>query len=206
VALADPNGNEATLRATCEELLACGREHESLLESLLTLASSERGVGRREPIDLVRLARHVLLTPRPDMERLGLVLDTALQPAMVAGDPALLERLIANLVDNAAGYNRPGGRVEVRTGAGDGDAVLAVTNTGPVVRPEETGRLFEPFQRLGGGRAAAADGHHGLGLSIVRAIAAAHDATIEATPQPAGGLTVTVRFAQLDRSPADHSP
>jgi signal transduction histidine kinase len=197
VALADPNGTEASLRATCEELLGCGREHERLLESLLTLASSERGLSHREPVDLGRLVSRVLLTSRPDMQRQGLELDTALEPATVAGDPALLERLVANLVDNAVGYNRPGGRVEVRSGMVDGCAVLAVTNTGPVVRLEETGRLFEPFQRLGGGRAAAVDGHHGLGLSIVRAIAAAHDATIEARPQPAGGLAIAVRFARF---------
>ena len=197
VALADPEATEASLRATCEELLACGREHERLLESLLTLASSERGLSRREPVDLARLARQVLRTPRPDMQRYGLELDTAFEPAAAAGDPALIERLMANLVDNAVRYNRPGGRVEVHTGASDGHALLAVTNTGPVVPLEETARLFEPFHRLGGGRAAAADGHHGLGLSIVRAIAAAHDATIDARPQPTGGLAVTVRFARL---------
>ncbi len=195
VALADPDATEASLRATCEELLACGREHERLLESLLTLASSERGLSRHEPVDLGGVARQVLLTPRPGIQRDRLELDTALEPAIVAGDPALIERLIANLVDNAVGYNRPGGRVEVRTGVVDGHAVLTVINTGPVVRPEETGRLFEPFQRLGGGRASGADGHHGLGLSIVRAIVAAHDATIDASPQAAGGLAVTVRFA-----------
>ncbi|HXD65808.1 MAG TPA: ATP-binding protein [Solirubrobacteraceae bacterium] len=195
VALADPDATEASLRATCEELLACGREHERLLESLLTLASSERGLSRREPVDLGGVARQVLLTRRPGIQRNRLELDTALEPATVLGDLALIERLMANLVDNAVGYNRPGGRVEVRTEVVDGHAVLTVTNTGPVVRPEETGRLFEPFQRLGGGRAAGADGHHGLGLSIVRAIVAAHDATIDASPQAAGGLAVTVRFA-----------
>jgi signal transduction histidine kinase len=196
VALADPNGTEASLRATCVELLACGREHERLLESLLTLASSEPGLNHRELVDLGRVASRVLLTPRPDMQRHRLELDTALEPATVSGDPALIERLIANLVDNAVHYNHSGGRVEVRTGAVNGDAVVAVTNTGPVVAPEDSDRLFEPFQRLGGGRAAAADGHHGLGLSIVRAIAAAHDATIDARPQLAGGLTVTIRFAR----------
>jgi signal transduction histidine kinase len=205
VALADPNGTEASLRATCEELLACGREHERLLESLLTLASSERGLNHREPIDLGRVASRVLLTPRPDMQRHSLELDTALEPATVSGDPALIERLIANLVDNAVHYNHSGGRVEVRTGAVNGHAVVAVTNTGPVVAPEDSDRLFEPFQRLAG-RVAAADGHHGLGLSIVRAIAAAHDATVDASPQSGGGLTVTVSFARLDRSPAGHSP
>jgi signal transduction histidine kinase len=198
VALADPDATEASLRAACEELLACGREHERLLESLLTLASSERGLNHREPVDLARVAGHVLLTPRPDMQRHGLELDTTLDPAATAGDPALIERLMANLVDNAVRYNRPGGRVEIRTAAVNGHAVVSVANTGPVVRAEETERMFEPFQRLGGGRAARADGHHGLGLSIVRAIATAHDATIDAVPRPAGGLAITVRFARVD--------
>ena len=206
VALADPDATESSLRAACEELLACGREHERLLESLLTLASSERGLSHSEPVDLARLAGQVLLAPRPDMQREGLELATALEPATVAGDAALIERLMANLVDNAVRYNRPGGRVEVRTAAVNGHALVAVSNTGPVVRPDETDRMFEPFQRLGGGRAAGADGHHGLGLSIVRAIAAAHDASIDALPDPAGGLAITVRFARLGGAPADHSP
>jgi signal transduction histidine kinase len=206
VALADPNATESSLRAACEELLACGREHERLLESLLTLASSERGLNRSEPVDLARVAGHVLLTPRPDMQRDGLELATTLEPARVAGDAALIERLMANLVDNAVRYNRPGGRVEVRTAAVNGHALVAVSNTGPVIRLDETDRMFEPFQRLGGGRAAGADGHHGLGLSIVRAIAVAHDASIDALPDPAGGLAITVRFARLGGAPADHSP
>jgi signal transduction histidine kinase len=205
VALADPNATEASLRVACEELLACGREHERLLESLLTLASSERGLNHREPVDLARLAGHVLITPRLDMQRRRLKLDTTLEPAPVTGDPPLIERLMANLVDNAVRYNHPGGRVEVRTAAVNGHAVVSVHNTGPVVRADETDALFEPFQRLGG-RAAAADGHHGLGLSIVRAIALAHDAAIDATPQAAGGLAITVRFARLAGAPPAHNP
>jgi signal transduction histidine kinase len=88
----------------------------------------------------------------------------------------------------------------------NGHAVVSVTNTGPVVAADETDRMFEPFQRLGGGRAAAVDGHHGLGLSIVRAIASAHDATIDTTPQPAGGLVITVRFARPEDAPLAHNP
>jgi signal transduction histidine kinase len=196
VALADPNASEASLRATCEEILACGEDHERLLESLLTLASSERGLIHREPLDLSRLAHHVLQTPRPVVQRDGLALSATLEPAPVTGDPALIERLVANLVDNAVRYNQPGGRVEVRTSAVNGHALLAVANTGPVIRQEETARMFEPFQRLGGGRAARADGHHGLGLSIVRAIAVAHGAGVAARAQAAGGLEVTVTFAR----------
>jgi signal transduction histidine kinase len=205
VALADPSATEASLRATCEELLAAGRDHERLLESLLTLASSERELDHREPVDLAQLAGHVLLTPRPDMQRNRLELATALEPAPAAGDPALIERLMANLVDNAVRYNRPGGRVEVRTASLNGHAVVSVSNTGPVVRQAETERMFEPFQRLSGGRAARADGHHGLGLSIVRAIAAAHNATVATTAQPAGGLAVTVSFARRTHA-GDQTP
>jgi len=194
VALADPNATAATLRAAGEELLAVGREHERLLESLLTLASSERGLTHSETVDLARLVGHVLLTPRPDIQRDALELDTTLEPAVVSGDLALIERLVANLIDNAVRYNRPGGRIEVRTGLVDGHPVVEVTNTGPIVRYEEIERMFEPFQRLGGGRAARPDGHHGLGLSIVRAIAVAHEAAVEATPLPEGGLAIRVRF------------
>jgi len=69
-----------------------------------------------------------------------------------------------------------------------------VTNDGPPIPAAELERLFEPFQRLGGDRTAADDGHHGLGLSIVRAIASAHDATFRAEAQPEGGLAVELRF------------
>ena len=123
VALADPDATEASLRATCEELLAYGREHERLLESLLTLASQRARSRPPRAGRPRRVAGQVLRTPRPDIQRHGLELDTTLEPATVAGDPALIERLIANLVDNAVRYNRPGGRVEVRTGAVNGHAV-----------------------------------------------------------------------------------
>ena len=154
-------------------------------------------VNHREPIDLARVAGHVLLTPRPDIQRQGLELDTTLEPATVAGDPALIERLMANLVDNAVRYNHPGGRIEVRTAAVNGHAVVSVSQHRP---RRASGRDRSAVRALPAARwrpAAGADGHHGLGLSIVRAIALAHDATIDAVPEPEGGLAVTVSFARL---------
>jgi signal transduction histidine kinase len=115
------------------------------------------------------------------------------QSAPVDGDALLVERLAANLLANAVRHNIPGGHVEVRTGMEDGAAVLSVSNTGPVIPPAELDRIFQPFQRLDRRRANYQDGH-GLGLSIVRAIAAAHDATVTARPLPDGGLSVRVRF------------
>ncbi|HEY3726748.1 MAG TPA: ATP-binding protein [Solirubrobacteraceae bacterium] len=191
VALADPNASATSLRATCEELLASGRDQERLLEALLTLAISQRGLDRREPVDLAQLAARSVDARRAEIERRGLELISTLEPAPSAGDPTLIERLIANLLDNAIRYNRPGGRLELRSETGSDQAVLSVSNTGAVIAPDEIERLFEPFQRLDGVRIGS-DGHRGLGLSIVRAIATAHNGTAVAEPQPGGGLVVTV--------------
>lgn len=111
---------------------------------------------------------------------------------MTTGDSALIERLIANLIENGIEHNVPRGSLGIRTEAeGPQQAVLTVASAGPEIPADEVERLFEPFQRLGGARAGS-DGHHGLGLSIVRATAAAHGAQL--TARAVGGLTVTVRF------------
>jgi signal transduction histidine kinase len=192
VALADPGVSVATLRAVCEELLASGRDQEQLLEALLTLTSSERGIDRTDPLDLSELTGRVLAARRSEMAGRSLSVAATLRPAPVSGDGALLERLAANLVDNAVHYNHDGGEIALATDAGPDGSWLSIENTGAAVPASEVARLFEPFQRVGG--RTAAGGHHGLGLSIVRAIAAAHHATIEATPGPAGGLRITIHF------------
>ena len=114
-------------------------------------------------------------------------------PAPAAGDPRLLERLIANLIDNAIRHNIPGGHLEITTGTRDGHAFVSITNTGPAVPPEQIHRLFQPFQRLGGARIQHKGGH-GLGLSIVQAIATAHGAELTTRARPQGGLTIEVSF------------
>ena len=191
VALSDPNASAVSLRATCGELLASGREQEQLIDALLTLASSERGLETRQPVDLAVAAQIVLESTRSEAERVGVQLTAALGTARTSGDPTLIERLIANLLDNAIGYNEPRGRVEVETATVAGRAVLSVTNTGLWVPPGEIERLFEPFQRLVRQRTGS-DGHRGLGLSIVQAIATAHSGSVTAEPRPHGGLVVTV--------------
>ena len=123
----------------------------------------------------------------------GLDVRATLAPAPTAGDPRLVERLIANLLDNAIRHNIPQGHVEITTGTRHQHAFLAVTNSGPTIPPEEVPRLLQPFQRLHGTRTNHASGN-GLGLAIVDAIAAAHRATLTAQPRPGGGLTVEVAF------------
>jgi signal transduction histidine kinase len=189
VALADPHASADKLRAACEELLASGREQERLLDALLTLASSEGGLEHREPIDLAEIAGRVAAAAIE-----GRRITSSLAAAPISGEPALIERMLANLLDNAVRYNDARGLVELTT-TGDGTiARLTVSNTGPVVPVEALQRLFEPFQRLGGRATTADDGHHGLGLSIVRAIAAAHGGRVDAEPREGGGLTVSVSF------------
>jgi signal transduction histidine kinase len=193
VALADPDANAASLRAACEELLASGRDHERLLDSLLTLATSERGLSRQEPISLAAVAEAALESSRHEIEKRSLTIIEELRQATINGDRALIESLVANLVDNAIRYSEQEGRVEVGTSIAAGHAVLTVVNSGSQVPAGEIERLFEPFRRLATDRTTA-DGHHGLGLSIVRAVAAAHRATVAATPGPDGGLAITVTF------------
>jgi signal transduction histidine kinase len=117
--------------------------------------------------------------------------DLGAAPAL--GDARLAEQLAANLADNAIRYNVAGGRVEIGTGDRDGRAFLTVSNTGPVIPPDQLGRLFQPFQRLEEGRSGGGPGL-GLGLAIVSAIAAAHGADLRAVTRTAGGLTIEAVF------------
>jgi signal transduction histidine kinase len=193
VALADPHADAEDLRETLKELLVSGEQQERLIDALLTLASSERGLDRQETIDLAGMAERVVAMHRPDIDAKGLATDTTFGQARISGNGELVERLIDNLVDNAIGHNVAGGYVDVTTGMDDGHAVVIVANSGPTVPQEAVDRLFQPFQRLHDERSSHPDGH-GLGLSIVRAIAASHGAGLKVQLRPEGGLRVEVHF------------
>jgi signal transduction histidine kinase len=195
VALSDPDASIESLRATCERVIVAGEQQERLIEALLTLARSQRGLDRREPLELGEVVGEVLEGFAPRDVRI----EAALEEAHTAGDPALVERLVANLVQNALHYNRPHGSVGVWTGLRDGSATLEVINTGPVVAPDQVRQLFEPFRRHQAGlmfSPANTGGHDrlGLGLSIVKAIADAHGAALTAIPRTEGGLRLRVSF------------
>jgi signal transduction histidine kinase len=207
VALDDPATTAESWRGVAREVLASNTEQESLIEALLALASGEGGLGQREPVDLAAITDEILTARRPDFGHQGLRVQAGLRPAALDGDPLLTERLVANLVDNAVRHNIAGGHVEISTATRDGHAVLTVANTGPAIPPEAVGRLFQPFLRLGG-RRIHHDNGHGLGLAIVRAIAAAHGASITARARPGGGLAIDVTFppaASADGNPSEPS-
>ena len=201
VTLADPAATTGTWQAVSRELLASNAGQEHLIEALLTLASSEAGPAQREPADLAAITSAALAAARPAVSRLGLHVQADIQPAALDGDPLLVQQLAANLIDNAVRHNIPGGDIQITTSTSHAGAVLSVTNSGQVIPPAEVDRLFQPFQRLGP-RPARRDGGHGLGLSIVRAIATAHAATITARPRPGGGLAIDVTFHPSTSSPA----
>jgi signal transduction histidine kinase len=201
VALSDPDATVQSLRAAHRRVLVAGAQQERLIEALLTLARGQGGFEVREPFDLASLTEQALATRRPEALSRGLTLRAGLAPAPAAGDPRLAERLITNLVDNALRHNVPDGMLEVITGVEHGRPVLHVTNTGPEVPEPAIERLFQPFQRLGSERTSKAEGL-GLGLSIVQAIAKAHDATVDARPRLGGGLSLKVTFPARDTAAA----
>jgi signal transduction histidine kinase len=193
VALAAPNASFSSLRVAHERVLASEQQLEQLIDGLLTLTRGQAGLERHEQLDLATLTTQAMLARESQPAGLDLDVRAMLAPAAAVGDPRLIERLIANLLDNAIHHNTPGGRVEIATGTRDGHPFVSVANTGPTIAPEETERLFRPFQRLGAARTSHDNGH-GLGLSIVHAIATAHHAELSARPRLAGGLTVEVSF------------
>jgi signal transduction histidine kinase len=199
VALADPDANTGTLRSVCQEALALGKHQERLVKALLTLATSERGVEAWEPFDLAHITETVLTGHRHEADRQDIHIDTTLAAAPAAGDPKLVELLVANLMDNALRHNSTEGRVDISTISAPGRATITVSNTGPTIPPSEIDRLFQPFQQAGSQRTGSTGGH-GLGLAIVQAIARAHRAKITAHPRPQGGLDIAVSFPSADLS------
>ncbi|NUR59312.1 MAG: HAMP domain-containing histidine kinase [Catenulispora sp.] len=196
VALADPDASAKYLRATCEELLEVSRQQERLIDALLTLARSQRGLDpdHVRTIDLAAVTADVLKTASTGQAARRVRVSATLDNAPTSGDPRLVERLIANLVDNALRHNLgDGGLMTLSTGTRSGHAVLTVENTGPRIAADQLDRLVQPFQRAVTDRTASPDGL-GLGMSIVAAVAEAHGAELGISAGLAGGLRVDVAF------------
>lgn len=197
VALADPEAQSAELRRMGEAVRDTVDRCERLIAGLLMLARSEAAPRRDEPVDIAALAGDCItdLSARAREARVDVRDD--LEPAWTAGDPTLLERMVANLIDNGIHHNSPGGFLDVSTRVGAGLVALRVANGGAPIDPGEAERLAEPFHRLG-----RKEGGFGLGLSIVRTVAEAHGGAAEVTAPPSGGLEVLVTLPALSRTVA----
>lgn len=203
VTLADPHASTAELRAMAETVHEAMDRTERLVQALLMLARSEGAVTRRDPVDLAAAARLALDQTTRVAQASSLEIAADLNAAPVRGDRRLLERLVANLVENAVGHNRPGGHVSISTSTRDGRSVVEVVNDGDVLDPATLPRLLEPFQRSD--RGARGDGA-GLGLSIVRSVAQAHGGAIALAACPGGGLRATVTLPRGEPEDPSHPP
>ncbi|MER5889097.1 HAMP domain-containing sensor histidine kinase [Streptomyces sp. NPDC001941] len=191
VHLSDP-GAPVELQQLGKTLLATNERSEQLVEGLLLLARSENQIVERKPVDLAEVASRAIDQARAEAEAKGVELRGERGLAVVQGNGVLLERIALNLVQNAVRYNvARDGWVEVTTETQQGQAVLVVSNTGPVVPAYEIDNLFEPFRRLRQERTGSDKGV-GLGLSIARSVARAHGGRIIAEPREGGGLVMRV--------------
>ncbi|MGW0465914.1 sensor histidine kinase [Streptomyces sp. NPDC003027] len=191
VHLSDP-GAPVELQQLGKTLLATNERSEQLVEGLLLLARSDNQIVERKPVDLAEVASRAIDQVHAEAEAKGVEIRGERAPAVVQGNGVLLERIALNLVQNAVRYNLPeGGWVEVTTETEHGQAVLVVSNTGPVVPAYEIDNLFEPFRRLRQERTGSDKGV-GLGLSIARSVARAHGGRIIAEPREGGGLVMRV--------------
>ncbi|WP_330299025.1 sensor histidine kinase [Streptomyces sp. NBC_00503] len=191
VHLSDP-GAPVELQQLGKTLLATNERSEQLVEGLLLLARSDNQIIERKPVDLAEVASRAIDQARGEAHAKGVEIRGERALAVVQGNGVLLERIALNLVQNAVRYNIPeGGWVEVTTEAVHGQAVLLVSNTGPVVPAYEVDNLFEPFRRLRTERTGSDKGV-GLGLSIARSVARAHGGRIQAIPREGGGLVMRV--------------
>ncbi|MFF4197380.1 sensor histidine kinase [Nonomuraea sp. NPDC001831] len=178
---------------------------QRVLNGLLLLARSQAEAGTREAADLAAITAAALGTAEEQAAAAGIAVHARLRPALVTGEPVLLERLVGNLVDNALRYNHADGHLivethTVETSTAGARAVLRICNTGREIAPEEAQTLLEPFVHGQGTRVRTGGPGLGLGLSIVRAITQAHHGHIAITARPGGGLDITIELPPHSRA------
>ncbi|HEY4454448.1 MAG TPA: HAMP domain-containing sensor histidine kinase [Pseudonocardiaceae bacterium] len=190
VAAASPD--ECDVRVLTEQLLAVNDHSEHLVDTLLDLTRAEHGVVEASPTDLAMVVQKALAEIQVEAQQHDLTIEVDAVPTLMDGDPALLERLVVNLLRNAVRHNESGGRVLLRVARDEDGPKLIVSNTGQDVPPDRLDTLFEPFVRA----ASRVRGGHGLGMAIIRAVTTAHHGTVTAAANSGGGLTVTIGFPQ----------
>ena len=192
VARKDPTRDQSEL---IERLHTVNTRAIDVTEALLLLSRGDRRSVTREPVDLSLIAEEATETLLPLAEQRRITLDVTGETAQTVGSPALILRMVTNLVQNAIVHNLPAdGTVTVHTESQDDASVLRVENTGPPLPSELVPTLTEPFQRGTERIRTDEQAGVGLGLAIVHSIVQAHDGTLDLTPRPAGGLLVTIRL------------
>jgi signal transduction histidine kinase len=177
-------------RELAEEVQRQVSRSDSLMESLLTLSRADDVTNTRERVDLADIAARVVTEKERRATAAGIRLELDVEDALVSADPILMERMIANLIENAVRYNvASDGWVTCTVRTIDGAAQIQVANSGPEVEAADVEALFERFRR--GAQRSEVSGH-GLGLPIVSRVADVHGGKVVALPGVEGGLIVTV--------------
>jgi signal transduction histidine kinase len=177
---------------------------DRLLEAFLVLARAQhRSMPGQAVLPLDYIVGSALADQAAAIRAMGLtVQDTSGRGgAWVAGNQALLSRMVENVIDNAVCHNTPGGWIAITTMTGGAGARLVVENGGQVLDQQQVAELSQPFRRLEADRIGTDQGS-GLGLSIVAAIAEAHGGTLELRARPGGGLRACVDLPAATASAA----
>jgi two-component system sensor histidine kinase BaeS len=168
-----------------------------LVEDLHLVAVADMGAlhCRLEPVDPRASVERAIerFAERARTRRIALSASLPDSPVSIEADETRLAQLLDNLIENSLRYTDAPGRTEVSLATEGGLVRLRVEDTAPGVAAGECARLFEPLHRADVARSRR-EGGSGLGLSVCRAIARAHGATIIAQPSRLGGLAVDVRF------------
>jgi len=158
-----------------------------LIESMLLLARLDRdeALQHREPVLLHRAASAVVERQRRKDHERRYALDVVDDAALVDVKPEWLERVLDNLLGNAAKYSAPGGPIEVRIDVTEAEVECRVLDTGPLLTDEDLEPVFDPFYRslMAQQRAPGT----GLGLAVAKRIVELMDGRIWARPRPTGG-------------------
>jgi len=169
------------------------RRQLRLVSDLLLTAQVDAGTFAiaRQPMDVTATARSVLVDVAPVAEAAGVTVSVDGPPVPVEGDPQRLEQVFTNLISNAVKFTPRGGRIEVRVAPGEGGgARVDVSDTGIGIPPDELDRLATRFFRATTATRQAIPGV-GLGLSIAKAVVAAHGGELTVSSTVGEGTTFT---------------
>jgi signal transduction histidine kinase len=196
VALSKPEPPPPQTIALARRLHAELDRIDTLLEAFLVLARAQhRDLPGHAVVPLDYAVGAALADQSAAISERHLTVQDSTSPggAWVTGSQALLTRMVANVIDNAVCHNEQGGWIRIDAQSDGRIARLVVENGGQVLDQRQAAALTQPFRRLGADRIGS-DGGSGLGLSIVAAIAEAHQGTLDLHARDGGGLRVTIEI------------